>query len=281
MTMMPRAQRSRGSTPYGLWLIWIPLFLAACAPTVRMIEKFDEVTWVTLRSGTPSREAQPIPQLGELSVRDYEIAMKRVIVNYLKFFGFYQTDPEPLFTAEHVRRFTRVLKQHVPTLQADQRLRFRFQEPHNGRDVLMDVYGDGEYLVFDFLVLSRDIDEPDTTEEPVNDGSIILQEGQQLEESISRSILREPILRDVLAVARVRQSMLDIIDDARSNETIGQEEAKQLRNIVRSKEGVLEEDLKLYMTKRKTLHLALRQELLTQPEFDERLKKIRSELERE
>ena len=145
----------------------------------------------------------------------------------------------------------------------------------------MDVYGEGEYLVFDFLVLSRDIDEPDTTEEPVNDGSIILQEGQQLEESLSRSILREPILRDVLAVARVRQSMLDKIDDARSNETIGQEEAKQLRNIVRSKEGVLEEDLKLYMTKRKTLHLALRQELLTQAEFDERLKKIRSELERE
>ncbi|MCZ6532856.1 MAG: hypothetical protein O7A08_07800, partial [SAR324 cluster bacterium] len=241
----------------------------------------NKVTWVNRINNMPNRKAAPIPGMLELNLQDYEIILRRLIVSYGNFGGFTDGDPLPLFTDRQVLVFTRILKMELPKLQADERLEFRFEEVHEGYGVLMEVYGEGEYLIFDFRALARDlVNPPDRTYKPHDRAGIIPQAGQIVEAYEHRTIVREPIRKDVAAIARLLQSKLDQVDKAQREDVLEEKEGDKLRNLIRISDRISVGSLRLFFLKRKTLGLALKQSLLNQEEFDTRLVKLTDELQR-
>ena len=262
-----------------LCLLCLTLVPTGCITGSDTIVRLDDVTKVSRLNNTERRESEPIALLKELTLQDYEIALRRVIITHSTWVGFTESDPKPLFTDPQVRVFTRILKKYLPGLGPEQRLLFRFQEPYKNLDVLAEVYGDGEYMVFDFRALSRDIDAPPTRHiEVFNRAGIIRQSGQLVQETTQRTILREPIRRDVLAIARLRQQKLDLVDDAQRDDVIQEDEAGRLRQIVQSEDGLSVEQFKLFVEKRRTLEIALQQNLFNQQEYSTRKEKLTQEL---
>ena len=262
-----------------LGLLWVAIVPAGCITGSDTIVRLDDVTKVSRLSNTEARESEPIALLKEFTLQDYEIALRRVVITHSTWIGTAESDPKPLFTDAQVRVFTRILKKYLPGLGPEERLLFRFQEPHKDLDVLAEVYGDGEYMVFDFRALSRDIGAPAARHMDVyNRASIVRQSGQLVQETTERTILKEPIRRDVLAIARLRQKKLDLLDSARRDDVIQEDEAGRLRQIVETEDGLSVEQFKLFMEKRSTLEKALQQGLFNQQEYSTRKERLTEEL---
>lgn len=258
-----------------LGVLWAALVPAGCLTSTDSIVVLDDFTRVSRLNGTERRESEPIALLKEFSLQDYEIALRRVIITHSTWVSISESDPKPLFTDPQVRVFTRILKKHLPGLGARQRLLFRFREPYKNLDVLAEVYGDGEYMVFDFRALSRDINAPNMRHMDVwNRASIVRQSGQLVQETPQRTILKEPIRRDVVAISRMRQEKLDLLEDAQRDGVIRRDEAGRLRQIVQSEDELSVEQFKLFVEKLRTLEKALQQNLLNQQEYSTRKEKL-------
>ena len=202
--------------------------LTGCIVRSEQIAKFDRVTTVALLSNTKPRKAEPHSVLKDFTVQDYEIALRRIVVTHSSWFGLVSSDPTPLLTDKQVRAFTILLQQRVLELKPDQRLQFRFKEPTQQLDVLIEVYAEGNYLVFDFIALARDLDLPTTYGLEENWASIVVQSGQQVETLYDQVILREPIQRDMVDIGKIRQHNLDQISAAQGDNVIEELEAERL-----------------------------------------------------
>ncbi len=263
----------------ALLAVWLMApVLAGCLTGTETIVELNEATWVNRLSNTPSRDKPPIPLLAELTLQDYEIILRRIMISQAGFFAG-EEPPDPLFADRQVLVFSRILRKELPKLEEDQRLQFKFREIYNDGDVLVEIYGDGEFLVFDFAVLSRDINEPRQRHtRPFNRVRIVPQAGQEVVQTPSRAIVKEPIRRDMAAVARLLQSKLDQVDAAQRKKVVAEEEADRLREIVKTSDRISLGALKDFFSKRKTLQLSLKQNLLSEEEFQTKLKKLMEQL---
>ena len=263
-------------------LVWMAAVLVGCLVGTERLLEVDRLTHISRLTNTPSRDAPPIPLLAELTLQDYEISLRRVIIRYTPRFSLTESEPKPLFTGDHLQILAKALKKHLPTLEEDQRIQFQFLEPYNDLGVVTEIYGDGEYLVFDFKVLSRTLeDSPTRNLDHFDRARIVKQAGQVVETSHLRTVLREPVRRDQVAAAGLLQEKLDVIGKALQDEVVDEDEAERLIAIVRSNSGITVTQLEAYMEKRGTLEAALKQELFSQTEYDGRKQKLIEEMEQQ
>lgn len=273
--MRPRTRSGLNS----LLLVSISAALVGCLVGSEIIVKVDRRNHISRLTNTESRDETPIPLLNELTRQDYEVSLRRIIITYIPYLSFTQSEPKPLFSDENLRLLTPVLQQHLPNLKEDERIQFRFVDPYVKEDVLVEIFADGEYLVFDFKALSRDVDAPpDRRVEPRDRSFISPQAGQLLRELQLRSILKEPIRRDRVAIARLLQKKLDMISEAQREKVIDEDEEERLRTIVNENEGVTEIQLEVFLEKRRTLEAALKQKLFTEQDYNAKIESLTREL---
>lgn len=263
----------------GVILAGAVLFFTACTPSQETVLRLDDQSRVYLLTGTDPWIEAPTPVLQNWTIEDFESALKRVMVITSSWFGIVDSDPQPLFKDSHVQAFTPMLVRYIPALRVDQRLRLRFIEPYQHMDVLADVYADGNFLVFAFYALGRDLESPGPDGGDIfNRAAIVVQSGQQLNKTPDLVTLKEPIARDLLELAKLRQGNLDIIDAAKNDNTLQEAEAERLREIVESADQLSDTQFERFMAKRRTLQQALKQSLFTEAEFDAKKEKLIEEL---
>lgn len=276
-----------GRLPPGAWRATMAglvaglaaLLVAGCLVRTEVLLRPDDSTTIVRLSGMPAADAPPGAAFDGLTARDYGAALRRIVVRYATWISFSSGRPVALLSESQWVRFSEVMAREVPRLAPDQRLEFQFKDARFKLDVVMAVHGEGDFLVFRFTSLVKDEDIPITRSlGPQDQADLVAQAGQELSESEERSILREPMQRDVASAARELQGKRDLISTALREELVGDLEAKKLLDIMRAAPRLPVEALRTYMEKRKTLATARRQALLTREEFRTRLEKLLKEL---
>jgi hypothetical protein len=167
--------------------------LAACASERVLLEQRAGIE-VTLR---PERyPPRPPPGADFANLQDVQIerSLRRVVIRHSTFFLFVYSNPVPLFTDEQLAALREVLARELPRLPLERRLGFAFIDGHRRNEVDLEIYPEGNYLVYDFRALLR---RPESRlgrlGQPVNEAILFPQRDQIVKTG------RFPLLRDPIA----------------------------------------------------------------------------------
>ena len=172
--------------------------LSTCAPAeVKTVLETRDGIEISLR---PERHApRPAPGREFQELKDFKIArsLSRVVVRYTKVILFIRSDPVPLFSEEQVRLLSEVLLRELPALPADKRIGLAFYDQYRGGLVHVELYPEGDYLVYDFraLMVPKDGTRGRRGSPGPNYGVLYPQRNQIVEGT------RHPLLKDPIASA--------------------------------------------------------------------------------
>jgi hypothetical protein len=186
----------RGCWFAGVSACVIAGLLGACAP-VRTVLETREGIEISLRP--ERREARPAPGPEFRDLKDYKIArsLERVVVRYGKVISFNLSDPAPLFSEGQVRALTEVLLRELPALPAGQRLGLAFYDQYRGDIVDVELYPEGDNLVYEFraLMVLKENGMRRRGSRSLNYGVLVPQRDQIVDDSLY------PLLKDPIASA--------------------------------------------------------------------------------
>jgi hypothetical protein len=169
--------------------------LGACAPAeVRTVLDTREGIEVSIR---PERQGpRPPPGAEFQDVKDFQIerSLNRVVIRYSKVVSFVRSDPVPLFTPEQVQFLSGVLTRELPKLPAGKRIGLFFLDQHRHDEVDVELYPQGEYLVYEFRALLRVPQDPVENRgvRPPEMGVLVPQR-DQVHEAGRMTVLKDPI----------------------------------------------------------------------------------------
>jgi hypothetical protein len=251
------------------------LAVAGCLVTSQRIAELPGDATVSILSNTLEPERPGAPIFARLTAEDYRTNLRRIIVTYSTWISLIRTDPKPLLTKTQVKQFSEILARELPKLRLDQRLEFKFLDPVKNLDVLVEVYEEGEFLVFAFNALSKDLDAPGMRHvQETNKAFIVPQVGQLLTESPDFVRLKEPVDPDTVIKAQAQQHKIDLIAGALEAKTILAEEAEALGALALRSPYIRVAAFQGFLKKRETLGRARRQDLISEDEFQTRRKKL-------
>jgi hypothetical protein len=172
--------------------------LTACAPAeIRTVLENREGIEISLRAERHPPRPAPGAEFQDLDETKLARSLRRVVVRYGKVISFYRSDPVPLFTPEQVGMLSAVLLRELPALPADKRIGLAFLDQYRGDLVDIELYPEGEYLVYNFraLMVLKDDRQRNRVGGSLNYGVLLPQRDQIVEDK------RYPLLKDPLGSA--------------------------------------------------------------------------------
>ena len=149
---------------------------------------------VSLRPEREPPRAPPGPEFDELTSVKVERSLRRLVIRYIKMLIVIRSDPTPLLTEEQVAVLRDTLMRELPKLPPDKRVGFNFLDQYKGQEIDVEIYPEGEFLVYEFQALmKRDKKELGRGNTPINEGIPYLQTNQVLLGNAAIRIIKDPI----------------------------------------------------------------------------------------
>jgi hypothetical protein len=261
-------------------LVCAGLLFAGCAEQRLVVSSDEKMGVVSIISGRDKPEAPPHPALRELTPAMVEGSLRRIWVEPSTWSLFARDDATRYLTPAQTFWARDQISQLLPGLQEDQRIELAFKDQFKQFDVRVEIYPEGNQLVYLFTQLS--------TESPLDPSSmsmnspgwvtLVEQPGQVLLFSRKGHTLKDPVIGKVPGEDPRRLEKLERIQQAVREKYIEPEEGKDLAEAVNANPYLQVADFETYLKKRRTLGDALKQGLFSQEEYNTRLKRIRAEL---
>jgi len=178
--------------------VFAALLLSACAPAnLKTVIEQREGVEISLREERKPPRPPPGPEFQDLNAVMVERSLRRVVVRYGQVIAFVRSDPVPLFTDEKVTALGEWLARELPNLPADKRIGLNFLDPYRNEVVDIELFPEGDYLVYEFRLLMVAADElqPRRGQRRRHMGIVYPQRVQVLEDDVY------PILKDPIASA--------------------------------------------------------------------------------
>ncbi|MEE8433734.1 MAG: hypothetical protein V3S64_03005 [bacterium] len=273
----------------GFPVVLLPVFLSAvlvlggCSVQREVLSEDRKNRFkAVLLTGTPEPESAPSPKFNQLSEGQVGRSLRRMTVRVSKFISFNRGDPTPFHTDAQIDWAKKVMVEWIPKLNPDQRLQLHYLDQFHKYLVEVEIWAEGNRLVYYFTKLSAKDESPDRDtagERPANWVTLVEQPGQSLTFDDRAYILKDLLFSVGEKTVRNRKEKFDAIQAALAKQIIDANESRELSRLVDEAPRVSLVDFKTYLDKRETLKKALSQNLLTLEEFEtrrDRLKKTMS-----
>jgi hypothetical protein len=168
--------------------------LSACSiPKSKIVLETRDGFEISLRPEKYAPRPAPGPEFQDL--KDFKIArsLNRVIVRYGRVISFNRSDPVPLFSEDQVRVLTEILLRELPALPADQRIGLFFSDQYRHDVVDVEIYPEGDYLVYDFRALMVLRSDYERGSQYVSDYGILFLQRDQIKGKSRYPVLKDPI----------------------------------------------------------------------------------------
>lgn len=275
---LPRFHRTRIEVYLAL-AAWL-LTTAGCASFSlqrEMLVQQPDGLLVERVTGAFTPGAPPPP--GDLPVEVILDSLRRITVRYHRVISLLTTDPEPLLSESQAQGFSEILQRELPRLSPQQRVRFHFRDIKKNNLNEMDVYRDGNYLVYDFanLVANPDL-ATDVGGIPRTDATAYELPGQIVRSSFPKAIFKDSVVGDQNPKQLRANQVLTMIGAARAQGTLAEEEVARLRTLIEQRPEITLESLRAYLDKRGTLNKAHAQGLMDDLAYRTQLERLEREL---
>jgi hypothetical protein len=261
------------------------LLAGACSSLERQVLSVDEgqSRSVVLLSGTPPPETPPLAGLKAITPAQVEGSLRRLVVEVSSWAQFLRGDPQPFLSGEQVAWARDRIAAHLPQLRPDQRLQLSFQDRFKGYAVEMEVYAEGENIVYRFpklaarepaLVNPRERKVP----RPPNFVTLVAQPGQRVGYDLHAHYLWDVAIEGKGGGLQARLAKLALVKQGLDGKTLDEEEATTLETAIKERPYLTEELLQDYLEKRRTLNTARNQALLSDAEWESRRQRLLKEL---
>lgn len=243
----------------------------------------DKKRQVSLLSGVEEPDKPASPQFKQLTLAQVSGSLTRLTVEVAEVISFVRGDPTPFLTPDQVGWAAAAIHTHVPKLKPDQRLRLEFEDQHNKLTVEVQLWGEGNELVYYFTKLSSRKEEggfgPGESMRPTNFVTLVERPGQNLDYDANAFILKDRLFTDTGTQIADRRAKLDLITRMVEKKIVrDEEEARDLSTLVDKNPGLQLQTLQTYFEKLETLSTAYKQNLFTKEEFETRRKTLRATL---
>lgn len=138
--------------------------------------------------------APPAAEFSEITAKQVRSSLRRITVRHSTWMLFIRSDPKPLLSEGQLDFLQETLIRELPHLAPGRRIRFAFRDQYRGELVDMEVYPEGEYLVYFFRALIRQTGRTGPGPEVPNHGILEPLSGQ-IVRSGSRPVLKDHALR--------------------------------------------------------------------------------------
>lgn len=280
---LPRLHRTAWATGPA-WVVAIlacaGLLFAGCAGERLVVSNDEKMGVVSILSGTDTPEAPPQPALRELSSAMVEGSLRRIWVEPSTWSLFSRDDATRYLTPAQTFWARDHISQQLPGLREDQRIELAFKDQFKKFDVRVEIYPEGNQLVYFFTQLSTDpiIDPSNFSTGSPSWVTLVEQPGQEVLFSRKGHTLKDPVAGKVPGEDPRRLEKLERVQQAVRDKIIEPEEGKNLAEVIDANPNLQVTDIETYLKKHRTLGDALKQGLLSQEEYNTRLKKIQTEL---
>lgn len=203
MAASMRKARARASLA-ALGIVALLLSLAACAPQAVILEERDGII-ATLRDERNATRQPPGPEFANLTDSQLEYSLRRVVIRPSKAVIFIYSNPVPLFSEPQMAVIRDVLLRELPKLPPDKRIGFEFRDIHKQNDVDMEIYVEGNRLVYEFRALLRRRKENLNRGEGALNAAIVYPQRTQIVEDNSYPAIKD----DITSMAKPDLRLLD------------------------------------------------------------------------
>lgn len=265
-------------------LLGIALALGGCSVQRDVLQGTrDNQGKAVLLTGTPEYKASPSPKFKRLSEGQVERSLRRITVRVSKFISFNRGDPTPFHTDAQIDWAKSVMVRRIPNLKPDQRLQLNYQDQFHKFLVEVEIWAEGNNLVYYFTKLAAK-DETPTQEEvgqrPANWVTLVEQPGQSVSFDDQAYILKDQLFSSGPIAVLKRTEKLDAVQDALAKENIDTMESRRLSRLVDSAPRISLLDFQTYLDKRETLKKAFSQNLLSREEFETRRDRLKKNMDK-
>lgn len=185
----------------------VALALAGCTSGVPVepVAERDGVE-ITLRGERNPPRLPPGPEYERVTAANVQRSLERLVVRYAEVFILNLTDPVPLLSAAQVAVMRDAIAERLPDFPPDKRLGFEFRDRFQGFENEVEVYPEGEYLVYEFrklMFLKRE--EVGRGDPGMNRAFIFKQPDQVVEEAGRTVIVKDRVLSAARPVLEKRE----------------------------------------------------------------------------
>ena len=263
----------------AVWL-GLALALAGCSGQGRNSneQRANYHRAVTL-NGTRETKPAPSPKFKQLSLGEVGRSLRRITVRVSKFISFNLGDPTPFHTEAQIDWAKKVIAERLPHLKPDQRLQLHYQDQFHKYAVEVEIWAEGNQLVYYFTKLAAKDDDPNrdiSEERPQSWVTLVEQPGQSVSYDDRADILKDQLFGAGDMPVGAREEKQDAIQKALASQIIDAEESRKLSRLVETAPRITLADFKTYLDKRETLKQSLLKNIITREEFEtlrDRLKK--------
>jgi len=262
-------------------LTFMVLFTSGCVPDPLPLETHSGNLHVfrVIEAAPPATHAGSLFQTMRFSA--YDERLGEIYVGVATWASFALTEPKPLFSDLQRLSIAKVLAREIPQLKPTERLLFRFPDQYKNLPIALEIYPDGETLVYLFRKLISYEDRNRPQADSVNMAKIA-PKGRQSWKYIGSSVeLRQPLGTPIAGALGDLPNLPDlqkILAQAIKAGYVNQEETPGLLNQLAKQPQDAPERLSVYLKKRSVLHQALSEKLLSQEEYTARLAKLNKTL---
>ncbi len=267
----------RNAGPLTVMLLGAVLAAGCSIFNQRTIATLPDGTRVIRLAALSAREAPPNPALGALAPLQVEASLRRITVRYSRIIG--SNDPAPLFSERQAAALAPVLARELPTLAPKEHLRVSGHESYRGGSLEMDVYQDGDYLVYFFYSLgSTEGMGSMSPTDPIYLVKFISMPGQVVRDNSQFAEVRDPLLGNLEKQDQELRDKLALLQAARAEGLLNDAESAELDAAARAKPALSTDAWRAYLDKRRTLKRAREQGLMDDATYASQVKRIHGEL---
>ena len=110
---------------------------------------------VIIAESTEPLLAPPAAEFIDITPQQVRSSLRRITVRHSTWMLFIRSDPKPLLSEGQLDFLQKTLIRELPNPAPGRRIRFVFRDQYRGELVDMEVYPEGEYLVYFFRALIR------------------------------------------------------------------------------------------------------------------------------
>ena len=248
--------------------------IAGCSPGLVLLEELPgKVTSYRLMDADPP--ANP-PHAGFRDFRfpEYEQRISAITARISGVISFLRGEPEPLFSGLQTVSIAKVLAKEMPKLGATERLYFKVAHHSRKKMIEVEIYPDGNTLVYRFRALVQDQDPQNKQMSPVNYAKLVPIANQSISQDGQVTSLQDPVFGKA-AVAENFSSLVDrLIQEIQPARVIPPKEKKDILAALEKYPQKAEFRLREYLVHRKALEQARQENLLTEQEFSQRIERL-------
>ena len=267
-----------------LFLAAAMLFLGGCSVQQEELSQYRKNRFkAVLLTGTPEPLTPPSPKFLALSEGQAGRSLRRMTVRVSKFISFNLGDPTPFHTDIQIDWAKKVMADWVPKLKPDQRLRLLYVDQFHKYLVEVEIWAEGNQLVYYFTKLAARDETPDVGSiglRPANWVTLVEQPGQSLTFDDRAFILKDLLFSAGGKTVPEREKKLAAIQAALAGKTIDANDSRELSRLVETAPLISLVDFETYLDKRETLKKAFALNLLSREEFETRRERLKKTMAR-